>query len=64
MKPLDFTLYAWSSTFWLCLCIGFPPLALAYLLLPLWHHRRRAAAVRQLERRRLAARAAWVDGLR
>lgn len=60
MKPIDILIYSWAGLFWLCLCVGFPPLALAYLYLPLWHRRRVARRhARDLERREQAFQAYW-----
>lgn len=62
MTLLDAVLYAWTGLFLTCAVIGFPPLALLFLLYPAWHRRRvthrrahrlagqRAAKIRWIER--------------
>jgi hypothetical protein len=37
----DIVLYLWVGVFLLAISVGFPPLALLFLLFPSWHRRRR-----------------------
>ena len=60
MTPLDLFIYCWAGVFLLAFAVGFPPLALLFLLFPRWHRkrleRRRAAAALADYRRRMAIR--------
>lgn len=57
----DVLLYVWSGLFLLCFCVGFPPLALLYLLYPVWHGRRKRRRGRRIIAARHAARIAWLE---
>jgi hypothetical protein len=63
MTMLDLLVYSWTGLFVLVFCVGWPPLAALYLLLPRWHARRLRHRDRWAAEQRLAAEEAWLEQL-
>lgn len=60
---LDTVLYAWTGLFLICAAVGFPPLALLFLLYPTWHRRRVQQRRAQRLRGQQAAKIRWIERL-
>lgn len=62
VRHVDVVLYLWAGVFYLALCVGFPPLAFGFLVMPALHRYRVRRRNERAARRAYAAKVHWIEG--